>query len=211
MAAPILSGAAAIVREYYSKKRKCSRISASLVKATLINGTVKLGSKSALYKGDMIPNPNQGYGMLDLSMTIPNTKNLFQLEFMDSHQVPSVILKKPGAGYSLKVNLTKKAWIRVCLAYTDVPGRAIQNDLDLIIDYNEEREKWSGNIGIKAQDQYAGGNEDRTNNMEIIRIDNAEPGLYTVNVIAHNIPLKDKKQGFSLVVTTNDMTAHFEK
>ena len=208
MSTPIVSGAAAIVREYYRSKRGYPTPSAALIKATLINGTHKLNGMSAIYKSNMIPNPNQGYGMLDLSMTIPNEQNVFHLEFRDSLQDASINLNITGQEYALRFRTQQVTWIRACLAYTDFPVRSVQNNLDLLMDYEPTRDKWSGNIGINGDDPFASKKEDSTNNMEIIRIDTAQPGLYTVKVFARNLP--KGKQGFALVITTGDMNVSFE-
>ena len=209
MSAPIVSGAAAIVREYYKNKKKFPSPSAALIKATLINGTRKLKGMSALHLSDMIPNPNQGYGMLDLSMTIPNEKNMFHLEYRDSLQDASVSVSITGQEYAVRFRTKQITWIRACLSYTDFPVRSIQNNLDLLMDYEPTREKWSGNIGINADDKFVSRKEDSTNNMEIIRIETAQPGLYTVKVFARNLP--KGKQNFALVITTGDMNVAFEK
>lgn len=208
MAAPIVSGAAAIVREYYRRKRDLSTPSAALIKATLLNGTRKLKGLSAIYKSDMVPNPNQGFGMLDLAMTIPNDQNMFHLEYRDSLQDPSITLYKNGQEFAVKFRTTQITWIRACLAYTDKPARGIQNNLDLLMDYEPTRDKWSGNIGINADDRFGDMEEDNTNNMEIIRLENAQPGLYTVKVFASN--LTTDSQGFALVLTIGDMNVTFE-
>lgn len=208
MSAPLVSGAAAIVREYYKNKKALSAPSAALIKATLINGTRKLKGMSAIYKRDRIPNPNQGYGMLDLSMTIPNERNMFYLEYRDSLQEPAIAFHTTGQEYAVRFQTQQATWIRACLAYTDFPARAIQNNLDLLMDFEPTREKWSGNIGINADDPFTKRKEDSTNNMEIIRIESAQPGLYTVKVFARNLP--KGKQGFALVITTGDMNVKFE-
>ena len=209
MSAPIVSGAAAIVREFYKSKKAFATPSAALIKATLINGTRKLKGMSAIFKGDRIPNPNQGYGMLDLSMTIPNAQNNFHLEFRDSLQDPAVSVNITGQEYAVRFRTQQVTWIRACLAYTDYPARAIQNNLDLLMDFEPTREKWSGNLGINADDPYSKKKEDNTNNMEIIRIETAQPGLYTIKVFARNLP--KGKQDFALVITTGDMNVKFEK
>jgi hypothetical protein len=143
--------------------------------------------------------------MLDLSMTIPNDQHIFKLEFRDSLHDPSLILNESGDSYTLQLQTKNVTWIRACLTYTDHPARSIQNDLDLLIDYEPTRQKWSGNLGINAQDPFHSREEDSTNNLEIIRIDEAKPGIYSIMVVAYNLPMG--KQGFALVVTTGDLSA----
>jgi serine protease AprX len=206
MAAPMVSGAAAIIREFYRKKRLYATPSAALIKATLLNGTRKLTGESAVHGNQFIPNPNQGYGMLDLLYTIPNEKNNFLLEFRDSYGDPGIAFNTTGQVFTLKLTTTKVSWIRVCLVYTDYPGRGTQQDLDLVIGLDETRVKWTGNIGINGKEVYPT-LEDRSNNIEVIRIDTAEPGNYTIKVYAYS--LYKGKQGFALVVTTSDLSGKF--
>jgi hypothetical protein len=207
MAAPLVAGAAALVREYYKKVRGCARPSAALVKATLINGTRKLSGDSAIHLSNMIPNPNQGYGMLDLSFTIPGEQHPFSLHFHDSLTDPAANLYTNEEGFLSSVRLKTTSWIRICLAYTDEPGRGIQSDLDLMISHAETNKKWSGNRGINGNDPMRKSDDDKMNNLEIIRLDAAEPGLYTAKVTAYN--LLNDKQGFALVITTGDPDAQF--
>jgi serine protease AprX len=207
MAAPIVSGAAAIVREYYRKKKSYSHPSAALIKATLINGTKKLTGPDAIHRSKIIPNWNQGFGMLNLLTTIPNKQNDFILEYRDTHNDPSVQYDETGQEYAVLFEINQPTWIRICMAYTDDPGRAIQNDLDLIVDHRQTKQKWYGNSGVNVKDQNPT-EEDRTNNVEIVRIDKAKPGSYTIKVFAHNILLN--KQSFALVVTTGDTTCQFK-
>jgi hypothetical protein len=85
--------------------------------------------------------------------------------------------------------------LRICLAYTDAPGRGVQNNLDLLVEVPGELRKRFGNE--KVPRGFNG--PDPNNNVEAITIDPAPPGDYLIVVVATNI-LKPP-QDFALVVT----------
>jgi serine protease AprX len=64
MAAPLASGFAALVREYYMSLPGAKSPSAALLKATLINGTKRLTGSSAIADHPDIPNYHQGFGAI---------------------------------------------------------------------------------------------------------------------------------------------------
>jgi subtilisin family serine protease len=209
MATPIVSGAAALVREYYNLTRSYHTPSAALVKATLLNGTKFLKGEISNTESSMIPNNNEGYGRLDMSSTIPNSHSKFTLEFCDSFRDPSLILKQTGERRMFRLRLDIKTWIRVCMVFIDNPATGIQSDLDLIIALEGTTSKWAGNAGINAKDIYFSDIEkDFTNNMEIIRKEEVEPGSYIIDVVATNT-VPEAGVGFALVVTTGDPGAEF--
>ena len=214
MSTPIVSGAAAIVREYFRKSHRNKYPSAALIKATLINGTKKLEGKSALNGNNMIPNSNQGYGMLDLSLTIPNKRYNFRLWYRDNYTDKSHSLISVGHTHFYELKINRPSWIRVCLVFTDNPKSGVQNDIDLImgyIDSNGKRHKWAGNEGINKRDpDFSDQLHDFTNNIEIIRPADEEvsAGKYTIEVVCRTNPLKTGLN-YALVVTTDDFSAEF--
>ncbi len=204
MAAPIVTGLAAIVRQYYITICNHKNPSAALLKATIINGARQLTSADSNFNEPILPNNHQGFGIVDASLTLPNTVNDFNIFFFDALDVPALQLKGTGEAkrFLIKLDCAGDSWIRVCLAYTDIPARAIQNDLNLMMDEVSTRKKWLGNEGSKVPyDRFP----DKTNNVEIIRIDKASAGDYTIKVVATN--LLKAPQDFALVVTTNCKTA----
>jgi len=66
MAAPIVAGCAALVREFYINTRNHSP-SGALLKATLINGTRMLMAQDAVAGHPFLPNYHQGFGCVDVS------------------------------------------------------------------------------------------------------------------------------------------------
>jgi serine protease AprX len=209
MATPIVSGAAALVREYYKKKRAYAKPSAALIKATLLNGTHRLSGASAILGSDIIPNNNQGYGMLDMKMTIPNKQADFTLWFCDSLADKLLPFNEAGERRMFRLQVKQKSWLRVCMVFMDNPRMSVQSDLNLLIGLENTITKWKGNAGINVKDEfYSDKEEDFTNTIEIIRIDNAEPGSYLIEAVADNVAPAGNV-GFAIVITTGDMTSDF--
>ena len=209
MATPVVSGAAAMVREYYRREKNYPAPSAALIKATLMNGTRRLTGTTAMLGSDMIPNNNQGYGMLNMLQTIPNKQTNFKLWYSDSLDDRSLEFNRAGEARMWRLVVKQESWLRVCLVFIDNPRMGMQSDLNLIISQEGTTSKWRGNAGINLKDQfYEDKEEDFTNNIEIVRIENAAPGNYLIEAVAENAA-PDGKAGFALVVTTNDMDSKF--
>lgn len=203
MAAPIVTGMAALVRQYYTL-HGLSNPSASLIKATIINSTIQLTSDDAVRGEPNIPNNHQGFGLVDFENAIPNVKNDFNLYYFDGLNDPNYIMAVTGNKKKFVLEIDEPCWIRITMAYTDYPGRSIQNKISLFADLdnndhsNPNTQKWIGNEGAYKP---LGSNIDKINNIEIIRIHQAIPGSYFIVVSATNII--NGPQDFSLVITTN--------
>lgn len=207
MAAAMVSGAAALVRQYYRNKKKCPNPSSALIKATLINGTRQLGSKSAVADRKTIPNNSQGFGMLDMLMTIPNNQTNFSLQYCDAISDPSMMLTETGKTKYFQLTLNTRTWLRICMVFLDNHKNGAQIDLNLIVGLDGSTKKWTGNEGINAKDRdWKHKAEDFRNNIEVVRMAKALPGVYTIEVAATKAMLKDNV-GFALVVTSGDMSA----
>lgn len=200
MSAPLVAGCAALVREYYIKKHNHSP-SAALVKATLINGTTWLTGVDSLAPDAGVPNYHQGFGRVDMARALPNAgEPAKSLHFVDDWQ--------PGAGFTAsgqrrRYHLTLGAdspSLRICLAYTDHPARALQNNLNLIVQL-PDASKVMGNAQLPNSLRIP----DPDNNVEIVRIDNAVAGTYLIQVSASN--LLKPPQDFALVATGENVTS----
>lgn len=198
MSAPLVAGCAAVVREYYVKKYQ-HQPSAALLKATLINGCKKLTGPGCVVKFPDLPNFNQGFGMIDMSRTIPGEPASFFLQFNDNYVNPAEHFGSTGRRIRIDINLPSDTWMRICLAYTDIPGRALQNNLNLMLDYNPDHTKWTGNEKAPALLKMP----DPTNNIETIIIEQAKAGKYTMQITATNIIRGP--QDFAWVITTGDI------
>jgi serine protease AprX len=193
MAAPLVSGCAALVRQYYTTTRAHSP-SAALLKATLINGTRWLNATDAVADYPDAPNYHQGFGCVDMRSTIPNDAQRFELAFFDNWQDPGSQFGHTGQRRRFRVK-SAGGTLRICLAYTDAPGRGLQNNLDLIVDVPATRDKRFGNE--KVPRGFNG--PDPNNNVETLTIDHGPAGDYLIQITATNI--LRPPQDFALVVT----------
>lgn len=191
MSTPLVSGASALVREYYRTKRNHNP-SAALVKATLINGATDLypgqyGTEAFLEIPRTRPNSVEGWGRINPGYVIsPTTPRL--AEYVDN---TTGIGTAGSATYTYSISGNPSP-LRITLVWTDYAGstmasKALINDLDLLV------------IAPDNTVLLGNGAVDRTNNVEGIDILNPEPGTYTIRVNGFNVP--QGPQPFALVVT----------
>lgn len=194
MSAPLVSGCAATVREYFRKKRNHAP-SAALVKAVLINSTRSLSGQHSIAGHAGLPNVHQGFGRIDMGLAVPATANpAFKLEFYDNWQRQQEHFIQPGMAKRFRLKVAPKGWLRICLAYTDAPGRGLQNNLSVYLEQQPRGQKVLGNGG----GQFGIGQPDALNNVETIRLDEAS-GDYYIHVLAENVLVSP--QDFALVVS----------
>jgi serine protease AprX len=194
MAAPLVSGCAVLVREYYVKKRQ-HQPSAALLKATLINGARWLTGADSIADQTVPPNYNQGFGAIHMPWTLPNpTEPNMKLEFVDDWEDPQGAFTNTGDGTRFRVTVGGGKRLRICLAYTDRAARGLQNDLNVFVE-EPSGAKRVGNEHLPERLT----EEDRGNNVEVVRIDDPAPGDYLIQVSTFN--LLGKSQDYALVVT----------
>jgi serine protease AprX len=196
MAASLVTGCAALVREYYVKERQVCP-SAALLKATLINGTRWLTGEDSVADHDKQPNFHQGFGCVDMRTTIPNSADPGRsLDFVDTWQEPTGKFTQSGERFNYRVTISGGQPLRICLVWTDVPGRALQNNLNLFLQHLPSSRKWTGNenlpLGLR-------GIPDPENNVEVIRLESPPPGPYLIQITATN--LLRASQDFALVAS----------
>jgi serine protease AprX len=193
MACPLVAGCAALVREYYVTDR-AAEPSAALLKATLVNGTRWLSGTDSVADHELRPNYHQGFGEIHLPTTIPNPgEPALRLEFVDSWSRPELQLGETGQRFRFQVAVEAGLPLRMCMAYTDLPGRALQNDVSLIVQDPTGR-KIVGNADLPGNIARS----DVDNNVEVVREDDPAPGQWLVQVFARN--LLRPPQDYALVV-----------
>ena len=184
MATPLTAGAVALIREYLRTKEKMQSPSAALLKATMILGCRRLAGYSPA--GALLDN-QQGYGRVSLDAVLTPAspaKTLFRDDKtgLRTGQVRTIKLK-------VKSN---QAPLRLVLAYSDYPGAALVNNLNLIlIDPNGKR--YAGNQAAASGVMTL----DATNNVEVIQVNQPAAGTWTVEVVGSNVP--QGPQPFALV------------
>jgi serine protease AprX len=195
MAAPLVTGCAALVREYYVKDKN-HQPSAALLRATLINSTRRLAAPDAIADHPYLPNFHQGFGCVHMPWAIPNpSEPWLQLAFLDTWTDGAHHFNQSGHRFRYAVTISGGSWLRICLAWTDVPGRALQNNLNLLVEVPGQTQKVLGNENLPLKLTPT----DSDNNIEVVRIENPPPGKYLLQISATN--LLRAGQDFALVVS----------
>jgi len=175
MATPLTAGAVGLIREYLRTKQKMQSPSAALLKPTLILGCQRLAGYSSA--GALLDN-HPGYRRVSLDAVLAPaspTKTLYRDDKtgLRTGQVRTITLK-------VKSNQSP---LRIVLAYSDFPGYALVNNLNLILtDPNGKR--YVGNQAATSGIMTL----DATNNVEVIQLNQPAAGTWTFEVVGSNVP-----------------------
>jgi serine protease AprX len=195
MATPLVAGCAALVRQYYVQQRQ-HQPSAALLKATLVNSASWLSGGDSTAPTTGKPNYHQGHGRVCMKLAIPNPSEPgLELQFVDNWQDKPSQFTMTGQRKRYQFVLPQPTELRFTMAYTDAPARALQNNLNLMINHIESGAKWVGNNDLPDALTFP----DPDNNVERVRIESAPAGTYFIQVFVGNM-LK-QPQDFALVVT----------
>lgn len=197
MATPLVTGCAALVRQYYvdPKKGNHPKPSAALLKATLINSTTWLTGQDSTAITAGSPNYHQGHGRVTMNLAIPNPSQPgLALRFVDEWETFQFTRTGQRKRYQFVLPVAVPE-LRFCMAYTDAPARSLQNNLNLIVQHLESNIKHMGNSNLPD----ALTQPDPDNNVETVKISNAPAGTYFIQVAASN--LVTPPQDFALVLT----------
>ncbi len=192
MAAPAISGASALIRNYLKDKREF--ISNSLIKAIILN------SGEDLISIPDYPNFQEGWGRLNLSKSINFGENSYELLIEDFKKEEGL---KEGEEKIFKILVSSSNFpLKVTLVWTDFPAIPSSRNI-LINDLNLSVMTPSGIIfkgnNIKEGISQEGGEWDNKNNVERVIIPFPEEGIYEIRVEGFKIPMPS--QSFSLVAT----------
>jgi subtilisin family serine protease len=181
MATPLAAGASALVRNYLRKRVKLARPSAALIKATLIAGAERLPSKAPA--GTLADN-HQGYGRIDLDAVL-TSRSVFR-------DVSRGLRTGQSDSLSIRVSAKTKR-LRVTLAYSDFPGPALVNDLNLILTAPDGRKYTSAGLSKHGEIVL-----DSKNNHEVVVVSAPKAGSWSLDVVASNVP--QGPQRYALVI-----------
>jgi subtilisin family serine protease len=174
MACPLAAGAVAVVREYLRTEQGIANPSAALLKAALIAGAVRL---SGYGERGAVVDDEQGFGRLDLDGVLA-PGGAASSRFLEIR--PGL---RTGKVHSQDLQVKSKAQpLRVALAYSDFPGPALVNDLNLIVTAPDGT-KTAGN-----QRRGGAGTLDARNNAELVHVAKPAAGKWTVEVVGSNVP-----------------------
>ena len=195
MATPLVTGCAALVRQYYTSDRQHAKPSAALLKGTLINSTEWLTGTDSTAKIVGRPNFHQGHGRICMNRAIPNAfRSGMVLRFVDEWETFQFTRTGQRKRYQFLLPAGAPD-LRICMAYTDAPARGLQNNLNLMVQHAESGTKYLGNADLPDALVLP----DPDNNVESVRIENPAAGTYYIQVFAGN--LLKPPQDFALVVT----------
>jgi subtilisin family serine protease len=174
MATPLTAGAVALVREYLRKKKRIANPSAALLKAVLVAGAVRLPGNGP---SKAIVDIHQGYGRVNLDNVLspaPPVSAFF------SDVKPGL---RTGEGAAIDVKIRPGGGpFRVVLAYSDYPGPALVNNLNLLVTAPD------GKIHAGNPTAGAGTAPDTKNNVEVVHVPTPAAGDWKIEVIGSNIP-----------------------
>jgi subtilisin family serine protease len=189
MATPLISGCAAVVRQFLRERHQINRPSAALVKALLINGARDVVGQFIPTESGIIPNYAEGYGRVDMRSIIGPIAAGAQLILIDE-----ATALETGQDERRTIPIgPENSSLKVTLVWTDPPGDTLQNDLDLIVRTpgGEERH---GNVNEGAADF------DRSNNVEQVFWTAIPQGEVEIIVRAERIT--QFPQSYALVIRT---------
>jgi hypothetical protein len=179
MAAPHVTGAVALITQWWRGSNADADPSPAMSKALLVNSAVDMGAPD-------VPNRHEGWGRIHLG-------NLFDPSVQRSYLDQQLVFGEVDEATTESVVVGAGAALRVTLAWTDAPGlagtveeSALVNDLDLVV-IGPDGTRWHGNVfadGVSV----GGGKGDRLNNLENVFLAAPVAGTYQVVVSAANLP-----------------------
>jgi subtilisin-like proprotein convertase family protein len=223
MAAPVVTGMLALMREFLDQKLHLTNASPALMKALLINGAHSVNPDYSLAVNDSMN--YQGWGLISITNSLPEAlkrkdTNSWPLLFYD--QSPTNALAT-GQQRNWKVTLSTEAQfypLRFTLVWTDPPGNPVTaiklvNDLDLVVTNLDTGDVYYGNdipVGFDYN-QYGNTNapSDFVNNVENVFLrqplgTNFAASVYArrVNVNAVTTQTNGMMQDYALVISTGN-------
>ena len=182
MATPLTAGAVGLLRQHVGKKRVAGGPTAALLKALLIASTVRL----------TVPGPkrvvdnDQGYGLINLASALKPSKS----RKLRMHNVSPGL--STGEAWNRTIKVSGSAPLRVVLAYSDFPGPALVNNLNLMVTAPD------GTRFVGNQAQAGSVTLDSANNVELVDVPSAATGEWRIDVVGANVP--EGPQEFALVI-----------
>ena len=182
MATPLAAGAVGLLREHVRTLNVPGGPTAALLKALLSASAERLPATGARRLVDN----DQGYGLVNLAAVIqPSQNRKLRIENVS----PGL---ETGEAWQRQVRLTGGARLRVVLAYTDYPGAALVNNLNLLV-YAPDGTRYVGN-----QTRAGSLTLDASNNVEMVEVTTARAGEWRIEVVGGNVP--QGPQDFAIVI-----------
>ncbi len=201
MAAPLVAGTAALMRQYAVERACVSNPSAALIKAMLVGGAHTLtpgqyGTNTTQEIPEISPNNVEGWGQPDVEAALfPAQGGIALLDRIE-----------PGAGQTntFYVSVTEPGQpLDIALVWVDYPatsgaGVTLVNDLDLLL----------AGPGGSVTYPNSGTAPDRVNTVETVRLAAAAPGVYQIKVIGAFVPYEGGAAAIYLRGTLAPVVTH---
>jgi serine protease AprX len=217
MAAPVVTGAAAVLRQFLREEMSQANPSAALLKAVLVASTVRLAPiREAESRFDFgYPDFDQGFGRVDLATVLPGTgaSNKRRLEVVDvpttapealESRAPEDSPRTAVRTYTATVEAGSEEPLRVALSWTDREGEGVQNNLQLDV-RGPDALRAPGNAELRFEvdpliddPDLDGVVFDKRNTVELVAVPSPPAGEYSIRVLAANTPFPP--QGYALCV-----------
>ena len=205
MACPTVAGLAALVRQYFvdgfyplgeAGSGPGFQPSAALVRAVLVASAVDLTTLGC-DQVEPAPSRDQGWGLVQLDRALHLAGGDRRLLVLDRRDAFASEADRP---VRLSVLVERPGPLEVVLAWTDPPSSSaaavnLVNDLDLRLAGPDGIFPGNALVGGVS---VAGGEPDRRNNVEVVRLPDASAGRWTVQVDAHAVAVPG--QGLAVVV-----------
>ena len=182
MATPLAAGAVGLLRQHVRKKRVAGGATAALLKALLIASAERLAVSGA----QRLVDNDQGYGRINLGSAL---KPSYSRSLRMYNVGPGL---STGEAWNRTMRVTASSPLRVVLAYSDFPGPALVNNLNLIVT-GPDGARFVGN-----QPQPGSVTLDSANNVELVEVPSAASGQWRIDVVGANVP--EGPQQFALVI-----------
>lgn len=152
----------------------------------LINGAKDIVGQYVPSETGEIPNFSEGFGRVDLAATVGPRGDNERVIFKDEATALDT-----GEEEKTEVEVSESdSLVKVTLVWTDFPGEALQNDLDLIVRTPDGQER-HGNLPPSSTEF------DRRNNVEQVVLTDVPAGKVEIVVRAYRII---SPQSYALVV-----------
>jgi len=204
MAAPAIAGAGALVRQYFEEgwypsgtRRAEDAIgpSGALVKATLLNSTVDMVGITGY------PSALEGWGRVLIENALYFDGDTRRLAVLADVRNADGLSSGESAAHVLAVGDSDEM-LKITLVFTD-PAAALLaafarvNDLDLEVTTPSGSTFFGNVIDPGTGLSWSGGSRDLFNNVEMVIVDNPEPGDWTISIAGSEV--NEGTQGYALV------------
>lgn len=188
MAAPLVAGAALLVRQYLRTERGLSNPSAALVKAALIHSAAYMSCPNRHPTAVPWSDNEQGWGRLSLENVLAPTEPT-QVLFIDQVSGFQDVGEKDD--YVIEIS-DASVPVKVTLVYTDYPDERLDNNLNLQLFDPNGNYLWGNDFNNSQL-------PDNVNNVEGIVAQPGEPGKWKVTVVGTRIA--HPPQDYALVIS----------